>query len=55
MKVLKQAFEIAGEKATLAISNVKGPDTPMHFLGKEIKDMAGFLPPPPGIAIGKKV
>ncbi len=50
--VLKQAFDVAGAKATLAISNVKGPDKAVHFFKKEVKDMAGFLPPPPGIAIG---
>jgi hypothetical protein len=34
------------------VSNVRGPDMALHIMGKEVKQIVGFLPPPPGCPIG---
>ena len=37
------------------MSNVVGPDKAMHIGGREIKQIVGFLPPPPGCPLGVAV
>lgn len=38
-----------------AVSNVRGPEETLHILGREVKQIVGFLPPPPGCPIGVAV
>lgn len=34
------------------VSNVVGPDRQLHLLGHPIKQIVGFVPPPPGVPLG---
>jgi len=47
-KLLK--FAIGG--SCVAISNVRGPDVPLHIEGRKVEQVVGFVPPPPGVGIG---
>ena len=42
-------------KADCAVSNVRGPEDALHILGREVKQIVGFLPPPPGCPLGVAV
>jgi len=44
-------FHVLGQ-ADVAVSNVKGPDTTVHVLGRAVTQMVGFLPPPNGCPLG---
>ncbi len=49
---IQHAFESSSMHTTLCVSNVRGPDAPLHIDGRKVVEVAGFLPPPPGIALG---
>jgi len=43
-------FAIGG--SCVAISNVRGPDVPLHVKGRKVEQLVGFVPPPPSVPIG---
>jgi diacylglycerol O-acyltransferase len=45
-------FEKAHANATVVVTNVRGPETPVHLDGRRVETTLGFLPLPPGIPIG---
>jgi hypothetical protein len=49
---LASMFETAHAGSVLVVSNVRGPDRKLHVQGREIDQMYGFVPLPPGIPIG---
>jgi hypothetical protein len=43
---------ISRVQADVAVSNVRGPEKPIHLCGHEVTQIVGFLPPPPGCPVG---
>ena len=50
--VARWALHSGTKGASFALSNVRGPDFPLHYDGRKVESVAGFLPPPPGCPIG---
>ena len=48
-------FEKAHAKASVVVTNVRGPDQQVHLDGRRVASSLGFLPLPPGIPIGMVV
>ena len=50
--VCRLALRSGTRGASFAVSNVRGPPGPLHYGGRKVETVAGFLPPPPGCPIG---
>eukprot|EP00934_Nitzschia_sp_Nitz4_P006384 Nitzschia sp. Nitz4//scaffold105_size73764//18376//20088//NITZ4_005672-RA/size73764-processed-gene-0.3-mRNA-1//1//CDS//3329532435//6374//frame0 len=48
-------FEKAHAKASIVVTNVRGPESMIHLGGRRVETSLGFLPIPPGIPIGMVV
>ena len=46
------AFRRANAGATVVVTNVKGPESPLHYQGRNVESVYGFIPIPPGIPVG---
>ena len=53
--VMSWLFSKAHANASAVLTNVRGPDKPMHLGGRKIETTLGFLPLPPGIPVGVAV
>ena len=50
---VKCALASAGNaRASTIVSNVRGPPEALHLDGKKLSSLYGFLPTPPGVALG---
>ena len=45
-------FKHSSAGATVVVTNVKGPDKALHYQGREVEAVHGFIPIPPGIPVG---
>ena len=50
--VLQCVMQRTSGTATVALSNVRGPPLELSLRGRQITEIAPFLPPPPGCPIG---
>ena len=51
--LISSAVSAAGNSSTSTImSNVRGPPKRLHINGSEVESITGFLPTPPGVALG---
>lgn len=48
-------LERANANAVATVSNVRGPPIPIRWNGREVADVAGFVPLPPGLHVGVAV
>lgn len=52
VSITQHLFRNANQNAVVVVSNVRGPEKELHWNGRSIKKMGGFVPLPPGIPIG---
>jgi len=45
-------FQKAHANASVVVTNIRGPEHPLHLDGRRVASTLGFLPLPPGIPIG---
>jgi len=50
--VASSLFSNANQNAAFVLSNVRGPSGKIHWNGREIVSMGGFVPLPPGMFVG---
>jgi hypothetical protein len=48
-------FRRAAAGASVVVTNVRGPDRILHYQGRPVETIQGFLPLPPGIPVGVTV
>ncbi|GMH60792.1 hypothetical protein TrRE_jg2708 [Triparma retinervis] len=51
----RRLLNLAISGSCVAISNVRGPPSSLHVLGRTVEQVVGFVPPPPTVPIGVAV
>jgi hypothetical protein len=54
-RLTNMVFKGFSQQASAVLTNVRGPTKQISFLGRPVRTLAGFVPPPIGIAIGVAV
>ena len=49
---VSRIFGQASAGATAVVTNVRGPTSALHYEGREVESIYGFIPIPPGVPIG---
>lgn len=50
--LVRPLFKLMGKKIDCVITNVKGSENSYFYLGREVKRLIGFVPPPDPIPVG---